>query len=132
MREQPNSHSIGQPDHSGYSRPEAGKGSEKTPAGCNAFLHLFTLNSAFKIDNDNYSYRDNGGMYLYWQGDEMEFAESTSTAATAPETPSSTAFAFNSGFLALAGIGGLVIGILGITIVMFPMIKKKRSKSKRI
>ena len=92
-----------------------GKDSEKTPADCNGFLHMFTINDAFKIDNDNYSYSDNDGMYLYWKGDENAFADGASA----------TASAFNAGYMALAGIGGLGIGILGTALVMSKSRKKK-------
>ena len=98
-----------------------GKDSEKKPADCNGYLHLFTLDEPFKLDNDNYSYREyededgNPGMYLYWKGDENALADSAST----------TASAFNGGYLALAAIGGLALGILGTAFVMSKSRKKK-------
>lgn len=108
------------------------KGSEKTPDDCNGCLHMFTFTNPVKIDETAYCYRDdNNGMYLFWKGDETVFAKSTSTGADTTTTsgePSSTASAFNGGYLALAGIGGLVLGILGATAVMFPMMKKKREE----
>lgn len=108
------------------------KGSEKTPDDCNGCLHMFTFENAAKLDDTAYCYRDdNKGMYLFWKGDETAFAKSTSTGAdtaAASGEPASTASAFNAGYLALAGIGGLVIGILGATAVMFPMLKKKREE----
>lgn len=108
------------------------KGSEKTPDDCNGCLHMFTFENAAKLDDTAYCYRDdNKGMYLFWKGDETAFAKSTSTGAdtaAASGEPASTASAFNVGYLALAGIGGLVIGILGATAVMFPMLKKKREE----
>ena len=92
-----------------------GEGSEKTPANCNGFLHMFTIGEAFKIDNDNYSYADNDGMYLYWEGDENAFADDAPIAASA----------FNGGYFALTGIGGLALGIFGTSLVMTKGRKKK-------
>jgi hypothetical protein len=61
-----------------------------------------------KIDHEDYCYRsDNHGMYLYWKGDATAFADAASTAS-----------AFNNGgFIALSGIGGLTLGILGTALV---------------
>ncbi len=73
------------------------------------------------MDNDNYSYSEYEdkegytGMYLYWNGDTNAFADG------APATAS----AFNGGYLALAGIGGLAIGILGTWLVTRKGRKKK-------
>ena len=104
---------------------KTGKDSEKTPSDCNGCLHMFTYTNPVKIDDEAYCYRsDKEGMYLYWNGDEKAFAESTSTGAnTSGETK--TASAFNTGYLALAGIGGLALGILCTTLVMLPKLKKK-------
>ena len=52
-------------------------------------------------------------MYLYWKSDENALTAST------------TASAFNAGYLALAGIGGLALGILGTALVMTKGRKKK-------
>ena len=110
------------------------KGSEKTPDDCNGCLHMFTYENPVKIDETAYCYReDNKGMYLFWKGDETAFAQTTSTGADTANTSvksasTATASTFNAGFIALAGIGGLVIGILGATAVMFPMMKNKRKE----
>ena len=86
----------------------------KKPDGYTGALHMFTYDNAQKLDSTDYCYRDdNEGMYLYWKGD--------ANALTA----SATASAFNAGYLALAGVGGLGLGILGTTLVMFPKRKKK-------
>ena len=104
------------------------------PEGYNGCLHMFTYENPVKIDETAYCYRDdNNGMYLFWKGDETAFAQTTSTGAdtantSAESASTATASTFNAGFIALAGIGGLVIGILGATAVMFPMMKKKRKE----
>lgn len=106
------------------------KGKSDTPNGCNGCPHMFTFENPIKIDDTAYCYRDdNNGMYLFWKGDETAFAKSTSTGTNASDKSASTASAFNAGYLALAGIGGLVIGILGTTFVMFPMLKKKKEET---
>ena len=105
---------------------KTGKDSEKTPADCNGCLHMFTYANPVKIDDEAYCYRsDKEGMYLYWNGDETAFAASTSTGANTSGGSTSTASAFNAGYLALAGIGGLALGILGTTLVMLQKKKKK-------
>ncbi|MBQ9461732.1 MAG: hypothetical protein IJU51_07465, partial [Clostridia bacterium] len=81
-------------------------------------------------DETAYCYRDdNKGMYLFWKGDETALAESTSTGANTSGEPASTASAFNAGYLALAGIGGLALGIIGTTLVMMPKLKKKKEET---
>ena len=78
---------------------------------------MFESTNPVKIDDKAFCYReDNKGMYLFWKTDDDAY-------------PSAAASAFNPGFLALAGIGGLVIGILGTTLVMFPKLKKKRENA---
>lgn len=100
-----------------------GEDSEKMPADCNGCLHFFTIKSPFKMDDDNYSYNQykdkNGktGMYLYWRGDENAFKEASVTGSV-----------FNGGYFALAGIGGLALGILGTTLVMLPKLKKRKEE----
>ena len=106
------------------------KGSDKTPADCNGCLHMFTFTNAMKLDDTAYCYRDdNNGMYLFWKGDETALAESTSTGTNTSSGSTATASAFNAGYLALAGIGGLALGILGTTLVLMPKLKKKKEKS---
>ena len=87
------------------------KGSSDMPSDCNACLHIFLYKNPVMIDHNEYSFRqDNNGMYLFWKGEE-----------TAPLTSST----FNAGYLALAGIGGLLLGIIGTALVMLPKRKKK-------
>ena len=79
----------------------------KMPEGYNGCLHMFMEENPVMIDNEAYSYRsDNEGMYLYWKGDADAFADASQTAS-----------AFNAGFMALSGIGGLALGIAGTAFV---------------
>ena len=91
-------------------------GDTKKPANSNGFLHMFCSSAPTLLDDTAYCYRndsDKGGMYLYWQTDEGAF---TATAST-----------FNYGYLALAAIGGLALGIVGTTGIILP--KRKKNKA---
>ena len=77
------------------------------PSDCNGCLHIFTFENPVKIDDMNYSYRgDKGGIYLFWKGDENAFADTGATAS-----------AFNAGYMAISGVGGLALGVLGTALV---------------
>ena len=94
------------------------KGTAAHPEGYTKWLHMFGAPNALKIDDEQYCYRsDNNGMYLYWQGDENAFAK---------EEAGATASAFNAGYLALSGIGGLALGIAGTA--LFTGRKKKEEE----
>ena len=82
---------------------------------------MFGYKNPVKLDNSKvYCYREDlNGMYLYWKGDENALTAST------------TASAFNAGYLALAGIGGLAIGILGTVLVMTKGRKKKEEAAEK-
>ena len=85
----------------------------EAPGNCNAFLHMFGSKNPLKIDNKKYSNKSSDtGYYLYWQDDPNALTAST----------------FSAGYLALAGIGGLALGILGTTFVLFPKLKKKKEE----
>lgn len=93
------------------------KGTAEHPEGYTKWLHMFGAPNALKIDDEQYCYRsDNNGMYLYWQGDEGAF-----------EDVSATASAFNAGYLALSGVGGLALGIAGTA--LFTGRKKKEGEA---
>ena len=84
------------------------------PSDCNGCLHMFASESPVLIDNVKFCYRnDNNGMFLYWKGDEAAF----------------TASSFGTGgYIALSGIGGLALGILGATFVLLPKKKKEQEE----
>ncbi len=106
------------------------KVSSNMPAKCNGCLHMFTFESPVKIDDTAYCYRDdNKGMYLFWKGDKTALAKSTATGMNTSVNNASMASAFNAGYLALAGIGGLALGIFGTTLVLLPKLKKKKEKT---
>ena len=118
---------------------KTGNGSEKTPNGYNGCLHMFMEENPVKIDNEDYCYRsDNNGMYLFWKGEKAEKVEKddtkTSTEKTAAteepkqtEDSALTASVFGTGStIAISSICGLIVGILGATLVLLPKIKKKK------
>ena len=82
------------------------------PSDCNGCLHMFASESPVLIDNKKFSYRnDNNGMFLYWKGDTDAF----------------TASAFGTGgTIAVSAVGGLIVGILGATVVLLPKKKKEQ------
>ena len=93
------------------------KGTTTKPAGYTKFLHIFNSKNALKIDDTAFCYRDDkNGMYLYWQDDAKAFAGTVAAASV-----------FTGGHLALAGIGGLALGIVGTTLILGRR-KKKAAK----
>ena len=87
-------------------------GSSTMPATCTKGLHYFTYDFAMDIADEAYAYNNKeGGIYLFWKGDETAYM---------------AASAFSTGQLALCGIGGLAVGILGTTVVM--LLGKKRKE----
>ena len=86
----------------------------KKPDGYTGALHMFGFENAQKLDDTQFCYReDNEGMYLYWKGDADAF-------------PAATASAFNGGYMALTGIGGLALGIAGTA--LFTGRKRKKEE----
>ena len=86
-------------------------GSDAMPNGCTAPLHFFTYSYAVDLGDTAYAYHnDLNGIYLFWSSDSSAFA---------------TASSFSTGQMALAGIGGLAVGILGASAVMLATKKRK-------
>ena len=87
-------------------------GSKDMPKGCSKKLHLFTYTNAVDLGDTAWAF-NNGkkGVYFFWDEDANAFAEETASA-------------FSGGQLALAGIGGLILGIAGASLVL----TKKRRK----
>ena len=84
---------------------------------------MFGYKNPVKLDNSKvYCYREDlNGMYLYWKGDENAFADTGATAS-----------AFNAGYFALSGVGGLALGIAGTQRtghVVARSVPKKESRS---
>ena len=83
------------------------------PNGCTAPLHFFTYSYAVDLGDTAYAYHnDLNGIYLFWSSDSSAFA---------------TASSFSTGQMALAGIGGLAVGILGASAVMLATKKRKEN-----
>ena len=87
-------------------------GKKTVPDHCSQKLHLFTYTNAVDLGDTAWAYNnDKKGVYFFWDTDKAAFAAEVASA-------------FSGGQLALAGIGGLLIGIAGATL----MLKKRRRK----
>ncbi len=90
-------------------------GSDAMPAGCTIGLHFFTYTYAMDLGDMAYAFNNKmGGIYFFWDSDAEAFAAASETAS-----------AFSAGYMALAAVAGLLVGILGTTLVLRP--KKKRA-----
>ena len=89
-------------------------GSDKMPEGCTKELHLFTYTNAVDLGDTAWAFNNaKEGVYFFWDEDTAAFP-SQSTAST-----------FGGGKLALAGLGGLLVGALGAAFVLKPRKKKE-------
>ena len=85
---------------------------KELPEHCTKGLHLFTYTNAVDLGDTAWAYNnDKKGIRLYWGEDKDAFAAATASA-------------FGAGQMALAGIGGLILGIAGATLVL----NRKRRK----
>ena len=81
-------------------------GSSKKPEGTTRALHLFTYTNAVDLGDMAWAFNNaKKGVYFFWGEDVGAFA--------AP-----TASAFSPGLLALVGLGGLAVGIVGTSAVV--------------
>ena len=90
-------------------------GSSGTPKGCTGNLHMFTFTNPVDVGDAAYCFRnDKNGTYLFWDSDKEAYSTSTETAS-----------AINYGYLALAAVGGLALGIVVTTFFILPKRKKE-------
>ena len=90
-------------------------GSSGTPKGCTGNLHMFTFTNPVDVGDAAYCFRnDKNGTYLFWDSDKEAYSTSTETAG-----------AINYGYLALAAVGGLALGIVVTTFFILPKRKKE-------
>ena len=83
------------------------------PEGCTTGAHLFTYKNVLDLGDTAWAYNNKkNGIRLYWGEDKGAFAVTTASA-------------FGAGQLALAAIGGLLLGILGTTIAFRSKRRKK-------
>ncbi len=91
-------------------------GSKKTPKGCTKGLHLFTYTNAVDLGDTAWAFNnDKKGVYFFWDEDSKAFAGEAASA-------------FSGGHVALAAIGGLLLGIAGATLV----VRAKRRKEDEV
>ena len=87
-------------------------GKKDMPEGCTKGLHLFTYTNTLDLGDTAWAFNnDKKGVYFFWDVDENAFAADTAST-------------FGTGQMALAGIGGLILGIAAATL----MFSKKRKK----
>ena len=87
-------------------------GKKSMPEGCTKGLHMFTYTNAIDLGDTAWAYNNaKKGVYLFWDEDTTAFAQDAASA-------------FGAGQMALAGIGGLILGIAGASLVL----TKKRRK----
>ena len=92
-------------------------GSKTAPESNMGTLHMFNFKNSVDVGSEAYNYRnDKKGIYMFWKTDENAFTTNTTTAS-----------AFNYGYLALSAIGGLAAGIVGTSVVVLP--KRKKNKT---
>ena len=88
-------------------------GKKGMPEDCKKALHLFTYSNAVDLGDTAWAFNnDKKGVYFFWNEDDKAFA-------------SSTASVFSGRALALAGFGGLILGLAGATLVLRPRRKKE-------
>ena len=81
-------------------------GKKDMPEGCTQSLHRFTYTNTVDLGDTAWAYNNKkNGVYFFWDADENAFATDAASA-------------FSGGQLALAGIGGLILGIAGATLVL--------------
>ena len=92
-------------------------GKKDMPKGCKKAMHLFTYTNAVDLGDTAWAFNNKKkGVYFFWDED---------VGAFAPKTASS----FTAGNLAMAGIGGLILGIAGATLVMKNRRRKDESEA---
>ena len=95
-------------------------GDSKTPKGCTQALHLFTYTNAVDLGDTAWAFNnDKKGVYFFWDVDQGAFAKETAST-------------FSVGTLALAGIGGLILGIAGATAVLLPRRRKEKADDEKV
>ncbi len=96
-----------------------GKEGKNMPEGCSKALHLFTYTNAVDLGDTAWAFNNiNEGIYFFWDED--------ATAFPAGDTAS----AFSGGQLALAGIGGIILGAAGSLLLLgFRRRKKKQGEA---
>lgn len=99
-------------------------GSADVPSDYTTGIHMFGSDAAYNLNNSQLVRNNKAkSVYVYYTLDETAANASTSNANSAEMTGSVT----TSGFIALAGIGGLALGAIGTFCIMALMKKKKKT-----
>lgn len=90
-------------------------GSDSMPANCNTGLHFFTYTYAADLGDTAYAYNNKkDGVYFFWADDASAYDEISPVASI-----------FTAGHLAVAAVGGLLLGVLGATLILLPRRRKE-------
>ncbi len=89
-------------------------GAQNKPAASKIGLHFFTYEYPMDLADKAYAFEaEKGAIYFSWNSDANAYAAASGTAST-----------FSVGYMALAAVAGLLVGILGTTLVLRPRRKK--------
>ena len=92
-------------------------GKDEMPEGCTVGLHLFTYTNTVDLGDTAWAFNNaKEGVRFYWDVDAGAFAADTAST-------------FGTGQMALAGIGGLLLGIAGATVVLRTRKKKEEEQA---
>lgn len=99
-------------------------GSADVPADYTTGIHLFGSDAAFNLNNSQLVWNNEAkSVYVYYTVDETAANASMNKENNAGMTGSVT----TSGFIVLAGVGGLALGAIGTFCIMALMKKKKKT-----
>ena len=93
-------------------------GKDEMPKGCSKALHLFEYTNSVDLGDTAWAFNnDKKGVRFYWDEDTNAFPAET------------TASSFSGGQLALAGVGGFLIGAIGAAFALRPRRKKEEEQA---
>lgn len=99
-------------------------GSDQVPAEYTTGIHMFGSDAAFNLNNTNYVWNNKAtSVFVYFNRGQVAAKSATTDATSAAGSVTTT------GFMALAGAGGMIIGILGTLAVTY-FVRKNKKKEK--
>ena len=103
------------------------KGSDSLPKGYETGIHRFGEGAAFNLTSEYYCYNDKPeGTYVYFKNDTETVETMTTTGNSILDQANTTGALISTGYLALAGGLGIMLGAGIAALIMFPIMKKKR------
>lgn len=99
-------------------------GSDQVPDEYTTGIHMFGSDAAFNLNNTNYVWNNKStSVFVYFNRGQAAAKSTTADATSAAGSVTTT------GFMALAGAGGLIIGILGTLAVTYFVRKNKKKEN---